>query len=53
MSQNFGSKYVKKIKSNVIYDLVSHKCDVDLVVLHYYICSQTINHNKHPYQQVY
>jgi hypothetical protein len=33
MSQNSKSKYVKKAKSDVISDLVSKKCDVDIVVL--------------------
>jgi hypothetical protein len=33
MSQNSRLKYVKKAKSDVIYDLVNKKCDVDLVAL--------------------
>ncbi len=35
MSQNSRLKYVKKAKSDVIYDLVNKKCDVDLVALQF------------------
>jgi hypothetical protein len=33
MSWNSGSKYVKKTKSNVIFDLMNKKCDADLTTL--------------------
>jgi hypothetical protein len=33
MSQNFGSKYVKKAKSIIVSDPMSYKSNVDIVVL--------------------
>jgi len=32
---NFGSKYVKKVKSIIVFDPMSQKSNVDLIVLQY------------------
>jgi hypothetical protein len=52
MSRNSGSKYVNKVKSIIVYDLVNQKSYVDLVILQYDLSVLQYNLSMHVVFQI-